>query len=94
MNLVPTPDRWQSKTFRTIDKRGSQNTRNMSRVMTKPAFAYAKTKVVVSYTRLCFRYIDITIPLLPKSKISSSVVVQPGLCLTWLETPETCFVMT
>ena len=39
--------------------------------------------------RLCFRYTDSTIPLLSKSKISSllpsSVTVQPGLCLTWLE---------
>ena len=37
--------------------------------------------------RLCFRYLDSTIPLLPKSKISSlwpsSVDVQPGLCQTW-----------
>ena len=36
---------------------------------------------------LCFRYIDSTFPLLPKSEISilkpSSVAVQPGLCLTW-----------
>ena len=36
--------------------------------------------------RLCFRYIDITIPLLSKSEISSllpsSVAVQPGLCRT------------
>ena len=34
--------------------------------------------------RLCFRYTDSTIPLLPKSEISnlkpSSVAVQPGLC--------------
>ena len=40
--------------------------------------------------RLSFRYIDSTIPLLSKSEISSlkpsSVAVQPGLCLTWLET--------
>ena len=37
--------------------------------------------------RLCFRYIDSTIPLLPNYKISSLwpyfVVVQPGLCGTW-----------
>ena len=37
--------------------------------------------------RLCFCYTDSTIPLLPKSEISSfwpsSVVVQPGLCRTW-----------
>ena len=36
--------------------------------------------------RLCFRYIDSTIPLLSKSEISrllpSSVAVQPGLCQT------------
>ena len=40
--------------------------------------------------RLCFHYMDSTIPLLSKSKIShlqpSSVTVQPGLCQTWSET--------
>ena len=40
--------------------------------------------------RLCFRYSDSTIPLLLKSKISSfwlfSVLVQVGLCRTYLET--------
>ena len=40
--------------------------------------------------RLCFHYIDITIPLLSKSEISSlypsSVAVQPGLCRTRSET--------
>ena len=40
--------------------------------------------------RLCFRYIDSTIPLLSKSEISSlypsSVAVQPGLCQTRFET--------
>ena len=45
---------------------------------------------------LCFHYTDNTIPLLPKSEISSlqsfSVVVQPGLCRTWSETPKTGFV--
>ena len=45
--------------------------------------------------RLCFRYIAITLPLLPKSKISSlqpsSVAMQPGLCLTWLETQNVGF---
>ena len=48
--------------------------------------------------RLCFRYTDSTIPLLPKSKISSlqpsSVVVQPSLCRTWSETPKTGFLRT
>ena len=37
--------------------------------------------------RLCFCYIDSTIPLLPKAEISSfypsSVTLQPGLCQTW-----------
>ena len=45
--------------------------------------------------RLCFRYIDSTIPLLPKYEMSSlslsSVVVQPSLCGTWSETPKTGF---
>ena len=40
--------------------------------------------------RLCFRYTDSTIPLLPKSEISSfypaSVLVQAGLCRTCSET--------
>ena len=40
--------------------------------------------------RLCFRYIDSTIPLLSLSEISSllpsSEAVQPGLCLTRSET--------
>ena len=48
--------------------------------------------------RLCFRYTDSTIPLLLKSEISSvqpsSVVVQPGLCRTWSETPKTGFFRT
>ena len=40
--------------------------------------------------RLCFRYTDSTIPLLPKYEISSfypaSVLVQPSLCQTCSET--------
>ena len=39
--------------------------------------------------RLCFRHKASTIPLLPKYEIPNpepySVVVQPGLCLTWAE---------
>ena len=42
--------------------------------------------------RLCFRYTDSIIPLLPKSEISSpwpsSVIVQPGLGWTWSESPK------
>ena len=48
--------------------------------------------------RLCFRYSDNTIPLLSKSEISSfyqsSVVLQPGLCGTWSEFPNTGFLRT
>ena len=48
--------------------------------------------------RLCFRYTDRRIPLLPKYEISSlqpsSVVVWPGLCGTWSETSKTCFLTT
>ena len=48
--------------------------------------------------RLCFRYIDSTIPLLPIYEMSSlqpsSVAVQPGLCGTWSETPKTGFLKT
>ena len=48
--------------------------------------------------RLCFCYTDSTVPLLPKSEISSlwpsSVAVQPGLCQTWSETPKTGFLIT
>ena len=48
--------------------------------------------------RLCFRYTESTIPLLPKSEISSlepsSVAVQPGLCGTWSETLKTGFLTT
>ena len=48
--------------------------------------------------RLCFRYIDSTILLLPKYEISSfypsCVVVQLGSFLTWSETPKTSFLTT
>ena len=48
--------------------------------------------------RLCFRYTDSTIPLLPTSEISSlwpsSVVVQPGLCRYRSEPPKTGFLTT
>ena len=70
--------------------------------MRKPAF-YICEKRRRSATReadqrLCFRYMDSTIPLLSKSEISSlklsSVVLQPGLCRTWSETPKTGFLTT
>ena len=70
--------------------------------MRKPAFCICENKDADQLRgnreadqRLCFRYIDSTIPLLPKCEISSlwpsCVVVQPGLCGTWSETPKTGF---
>ena len=60
--------------------------------MGKPTICIGENKDVDqlrSYC-ICFRYVDSTIPLLSKSKISrlqpSSVFVQLGLCQTWSET--------
>ena len=48
--------------------------------------------------RLCFRYIDSTIPLLLKSEISrflpSSVTVQPSMCRAWSEPKSLVFSRT
>ena len=74
----------------------------LSLVMRKPAFCICENKDsdqlrsnCAADQRLCFRYTDSTIPLLPKSEISSllpsSVGLQPGLCQTWSETPKTGF---
>ena len=68
--------------------------RQLSRVVRKPSFCICENKDADQLRgnreadqRLCFRYLDSTIPLFPKSKISSlypsSVAVQPGLCRTW-----------
>ena len=73
--------------------------------MTKLVFCISKSKDADQLRsnredgqRLCFRYIDSRIPLIPKYEISSlwpsSVVVQPGLCGTWSETPNTGFLTT
>ena len=77
----------------------------MSLVVRKPAFCICENKDADQLRgnreadqRLCFRYTDSTIPLLPKSEISSlqssSVTVQPGLCRTWSEIPKTGFLRT
>ena len=69
----------------------------LSHVMRKPAFCICENKCAdqlrsncAAYRCLCFRYIDNTMPLLPKFKISSlysfSVTVQPGLCQKYSET--------
>ena len=73
--------------------------------MRKPAFCICENKDADQLRgnseadqRLCFRYSDSTIPLLPKSVISSlypsSVAVQPGLYRTWSEPPKTGFLRT
>ena len=73
--------------------------------MRKPGFCICENKDAdqlrsncAADQRLCFRYTDSTIPLLPKSEISSlklsSVAVQPGLCGTWSEAPKTGFLRT
>ena len=73
--------------------------------MRKPAFCICKNKDADQLRgnreadqRLCFRYMDSTIPLLFKSEISSllssSVAVHPGLCQTWSESPKTGFLRT
>ena len=57
---------------------------------TEPTICIGKKQICEADQRLCFRYTDSTIPLLSKSNISilkpSSVLVQPGLCLTWSAT--------
>ena len=77
----------------------------MSRVVRNPALCICENKDADQLRgnreadqRLCFRYIDSTIPLLPKYEISSlkpsCVVVQPGLCLIRSETPKNGFLTT
>ena len=70
--------------------------RHMSLVMRKPAFCICENKDADQ--RLCFHYIDSTIPHLSKSEISSllpsSFAAQPGLCQTWSETPKTGLLTT
>ena len=74
----------------------------LSLVVRKPAFCIYENKDADQLRgnreadqHLCFCYTDTTIPLLPKSEISSlypsPVAVQPGLCRTWSETPKTGF---
>ena len=76
----------------------------MSRIMEKPAFGICENKGAdqlhsncAADQSLCFHYIDSTIFLLHKYEISSfqpsSVVVQSGLCQTWLETLKTGFIL-
>ena len=74
---------------------------HMSHAMRKPDFCLCENKGAAQLRsnckadqRLCFCYM--TIPLLPKSEISSfspfSETVQTGLCWTCTETPKTGFI--
>ena len=83
-----TPERWHSN--------------KLSLVVRKPAFCICENKDADQLRgdreadqRLCFRYIDSTILLLPKYRISSlwpfSEATQPGLCGTWSETRRPVF---
>ena len=82
----------------------SLSTLQLSHVMKKPTFCICVCKNKdpdqlhgnrKADQRLCFRYIDIAIPLLSKSEISSlypsSVAAQPGLCWTRSETKMLIF---
>ena len=79
---------------------------NLSRVMRKLDFCICENKGAdqlcssnhAADQRLCFRYIDSRLPLLPKpeslSLYPSSVLVQPGLCQTWSEARNAGFYVT
>ena len=92
---LPMSQKWHFRLIRV----------NMSLVVRKPAFYICENKDADQLRgnreadqRLCFCFLESTIPLLPKYEISSlyppSVVVQPGLCRTWSETPKTGFLAT
>ena len=73
----------------------------MSCVVRKPAFCICKNKDAdqlrgncEAYQHLYFRYRDSTIPLFSRLKRSCVVVLQPGLCRTWSETPKTGYFTT
>ena len=83
----------------------SHDQAHLSPVIRKPAFFICEINDADQLRgnreadqRLCIRYTDCTIPLLPKSDISSFNhsfgVVQPGLCGTWSATPITGFLAT
>ena len=73
---------------------------NLSRVMSKPDFAYAKTKTQISFVvtaKLISAFVfatRIVQSLYFLYTKPSSVALQPGLCRTWSETPKTGFLTT
>ena len=81
------------------------DTNIVSLIVRKPAFCICENKDAdqlrsncAADLRLCFRYTDSTIPLLPKSEITNiqpfPVAVQTALCRTWSETLKTGFLTT
>ena len=60
---------------------------------TKARIGFEVSIICGAYWRLCFRWIDSTVPLLLKPEFSGLwlhyVAVQPGLCQTWSEVPKT-----
>ena len=69
------------------------NTSLLSHVMREPFFSICENKDADQLhgdQRLCFRYTDSTVHLLPKSEFPP-VAVQPGLCWTWSKTPRPVF---
>ena len=90
------------KSFDSIKPRVLSLKRNLSLVMRKLDFCKCENKDADQLSsncaadqRLCFHYIDSTIPLLPKFEISclqpSSVVVQPGSVSDLVRNPEDRF---
>ena len=79
MSILPEeylPDDYDGETAGSIDNIAGEY--NMSRVVRKPAFCICENKDADQLRgnreadpRLCFRYKDSTIPLLPISEISS-----------------------
>ena len=78
---------------------------HMSRFVRRPTFCICENKGAdqlggnrTTDQRLCFRYTDSIIPLVPKYEISShwpsSVTAQPTLCRPRSETPKTGFLRT
>ena len=87
--------KWFMETLKTDEQRHEKtNVMHMRNQRRRSASRYYRE----ADQRLCFRYTDSTIPLLPTSEISSlypsSVAVQTALCQTRSDTPKTGFLTT
>ena len=67
----------QVRDFNAFESKVMVKVSHLRRAVRKPVFAYAKTNADQLHgdreadQRLCFSYTDSTVPILPKSKISS-----------------------